>query len=256
MTDFEVTRQELVLDAQNTTTGWYDVHYNDSTIEMSIQPKNNANTIYEAGHKPRNLFNGLTADLVKEHDRVIDKQGVLYEVLTVEPFCKGSTVEYFTTELEQVNEDLAAASYTASSSDDSMHRTLSFLNTYLLAANLPNFITAYSYPKYGLSRVFIDKAIDIVFSFSKPTTKALYQADRSIYAYEDDVPIVVSAIDKNVAAEILLWQAETELRRIWQTYAFGSLRIMNTNRDKTTYQGALTLRSAEFTFTYRRDTSV
>jgi hypothetical protein len=223
---------------------------------MSIQPKNNANTIYEAGHKPRNLFNGLTADLVKEHDRVLDKQGVLYEVLTVEPFNNGSVVEYFTTELEQVNEDLAAASYTASTKTDSMYKTLNYLNAYLASASLPNFITAYSYPKYGLSRVFVDKAIDIVFSFSKPTSKALYQADRTIYGYEEEVPIIVSAIDKDVAAEILLWQAETELRRICETQAFGSLRLMNTSRDKTTYQGALTLRSAEFIITYRKDTTV
>jgi hypothetical protein len=258
-TDLAVTRQDLVLDLQDTATGFFNVHYNSTPINMIIQPKSTS-TAYnlEAGRYTQYSLTGVTANTIREGDRVTDKYGNCNYVVAVEPFTVGNVFGYYTCQLEKIEPYVVLGnSYTASAVDDSISRTKVWLDTYLTAANLPSYITTYSFPiNYPLIRVFYDKAIDVVFSFSKPVSTAIYQGDKTIYGYEENVPIVISAIDKgSVSGKTLLWQAETEIRRLCQTQAFGSLRLMNNNRDKTTRQGVFTLHSAEFTLTYRRTTT-
>jgi hypothetical protein len=251
----EVTRNELVLDAQNATSGWFDYHYNDSIIDMAIQPKGTAvNGNLEAGKYIKYDLVGYTAETVKEGDRVTDKLGNVFSVVTVEPFTNGDTVEYYTVSMDKVqNNNLFSFAYTSATLGSAIHQTKIWLDAYLTAANLPAFITAYAFPvAYPLTRVFNDQAIDIIFSFSNPTSTPIYQGDKSIYGYEENVPITISAVDKDVSGVTLIWQAETELRRLCETYPFGSLRLMNNNRDKTTRSGSFVVSSSEFTVIYRR----
>jgi len=147
---------------------------------------------------------------------------------------------------------------------DARYRTKVFLDTYITDANLTDDAAGaltntvmYAYPPYPKELIFSDNysGFSVVFFVDKPTSKARYSSAKSIYAYEESIPVHVHAVDKTgVTAELLLWKAETELRTILQTYPdVTNLRILPTVKDHTVREGSTVFYGFTLTFSYVRN---
>jgi hypothetical protein len=260
--DLTVTRLELVLGAQNSTSGWYEPTYNESTIKMAISSKgNNISFDLPIGKHINYNLTGYTGDVVKEGDKIRSQFQDYYTILTSTPVELGNSFHGFICELElQQNYGLVSSAYTeptytqVATSDNATHRTKLWLDTYLSNVSLPAYITAYSYPTaYNLIRVFKDKAIDLVFSIQKTDSSPLYNGDKTLFGYEENINVTINAIDKDVAASTLIQQAENEITRLCDTHQFGSLRFLKTNRNTTKRYGAFAVYGSEYVLSYRRD---
>lgn len=80
---FNVTRRKLVLGTRDDTTGWYDVSYTESTIEMPVEDRGANALPLPAGTYVRLDALGMTADVVLEGDQIKTDDGRYYEVKTV-----------------------------------------------------------------------------------------------------------------------------------------------------------------------------
>ena len=255
----DATLKVLTLGAQDAVTGLYALSYSaGSTITMNLAPKGQSMIQTALGYHSKYEMSGVTSAIVCEGDRVEDASGVTYEIKQVAyyPTKRSTAFSYAVCALELLpTEGLTSTAYTASTVDDPRYRTKVWLDTYLTAASLPAFITAYDNPKYPITRVFIGKAIDVVYSIGEPVSTAIYQSDKSIYGYEENVPVTICAIDKNVKGTVLNWQAETELRKICEDHPFGvnSIRVAGVRRGKTERVGSFVVYSTELTLIYRRD---
>lgn len=85
---FLVTRRKLQLGSRDSTTGWYDKAYAESTVDMIVVPRGATNMPLPAGVYVRLDAVGLTADPVDEGDEIKTDAGVYYEV-------KGVKLHYF-----------------------------------------------------------------------------------------------------------------------------------------------------------------
>lgn len=256
----DATLKVLTLGAQDAVTGLYALSYSaGSTITMNLAPKGQSITQTVLGYHNKYEMSGVTSAIVYEGDRVVDASGNTYEIKQVSyyPTKRSTAFSYAVCALELLPlEGLVSTAYAASTVDDPRYRTKVWLDTYLTATNLPAFITAYAFPpRYPITRVFKDKAIDVVFSIGEPVSKPTYQPDKSIYGYEENIPITICAIDKDVKGTVLKWQAEAELRKICEDHPFGSLRMLDSRRDKTEYIGSFVVYSTELIITYRRTTA-
>ena len=82
--DPEVTRRKLVLGSQNATTGWYDVTYVESTIEMLIYDRSTTTISLPVGAYVRLDALGCCADPVDVGDEIKTKDGRYYEVKAIQ----------------------------------------------------------------------------------------------------------------------------------------------------------------------------
>jgi len=154
--------------------------------------------------------------------------------------------------------------------DDPRYRTRDFLEgwtnpaTALNNANLTkdddstpvSFITAFGSPDYPLTKVFLTKGVDLIFSVGDVTSTPLVGYDKKAYGYDESVPVTVSAIDKaGITGEKLRWKAEAELRRIVEEYPTGSERGLETSTPAEKKLGSTVLYQQTFTLNYRRDKS-
>jgi len=149
--------------------------------------------------------------------------------------------------------------------DDARYRTKVWLDTYLLAANLTDddgdevkYITVFGEPDYPVSKVFTyPKYIDLIFSASDPVSSVVFNADKTVDYYEENVPITISCVDKpSITATKLKWKGEAELRRIIEVQGVSlNLRIMDSKRDITQRLGPVILYQTEVMLIYRRDTT-
>jgi hypothetical protein len=96
--------------------------------------------------------------------------------------------------------------------------------------------------------------VDLVYSLGEHTSDSLIDSDHYSIGYKEHVPITILCIDKdNIEGTKLMHQAETELRRVTETYPLGSLRALGTRRPQTKRLGSTTLYSAEYMMEYQRD---
>ena len=148
---------------------------------------------------------------------------------------------------------------------DARYNTKYWLTTNYIANNVHlddgvthavNHIT-FSDAPYPLRRVFFDpKNNDVVIAVAPATSTPLIQADKSIYGYEEEVPITIYTVDKDGLTGVNVRQkAEAELRRVAENYPIGtgSLRELTKTRAKETVYAGWTLYSAEYTLRYTRD---
>jgi hypothetical protein len=82
--DFDVTRRRLFIEgSQDSTTGWFESTYFDTTIEMPILPRSASNIAAVVGAYVALDAVGLTADVVNVGDQIKTGDGKYYEVKTV-----------------------------------------------------------------------------------------------------------------------------------------------------------------------------
>jgi len=200
---------------------------------------------------------GVTADSVDEGDEVKTESDVYYQVETVKEHFLGDSFFFRECDLTlSPFKNLNGGTYSASSVEDARYRTKVYLETYLDDDALPDYIIAYGKPDYPMTRVFKDKNVDLVFALGKPESEPVLDFDRYPIGYEEFVPIGIYCVDKdNIDGEKLVWQAETELRRVTETYSLGSLRQLTRVRDTTQRLGSTILYGVEYLLRYKRGVS-
>lgn len=143
--------------------------------------------------------------------------------------------------------------------------TKTWLDAYLTAGNMTEdngvtnatFITAYDLPDYPLSRVFIEKAVDIAFSIGQSAATVIMDSDHYPIGYRESVPITIYILDKTGITGIkLMAKVEAELRRIAETYPTslpGSLRRVSKTTPKSVLVGGTYFWVIEYALDYKRD---
>ena len=115
------------------------------------------------------------------------------------------------------------------------------------------FMVAYSKPKYNIYRVFIDNAIDLIYSISEPTSSPLRESNLTTWGYKERVPITLFCIDKpGITATKCKTKAEQELRLVCQEYPYGSVRLLDERVDNDTDLGGYILYSTTWFLGYKR----
>jgi hypothetical protein len=151
--------------------------------------------------------------------------------------------------------------------DTAQTRTKVWIDTYWTASNitkdngsdLATIITAFDFPDYPLTRVFIDKDVDGIVSIGQSNGMEIADSDHYTIGYEERVPITFATCDKaGVTGIKLLAKLEAELRRIQETYPIvvgtgASLRRTTGDVPKTQRIGSFYLFSSEYTLNYKRD---
>ncbi|MFA5365194.1 MAG: hypothetical protein WC325_08455 [Candidatus Bathyarchaeia archaeon] len=263
-----VTLRTLSLGTQDTVTGHYSKSYATTAIRMILLPKGASKIINGVGFYGKYDVTGFSADALHEGDQIIDAFGNYFSVELCEAFDWLNSRLYYTSSLVKLNyhadEPATSGTWhldTDSLNDDPRYRIKVWLDTYLLAANLTkndgatecSFITCFSGADYPLTTVFDTKTVDLVYTVNDPESTPFYNGDKSIYGYEEKVPVEITTIDKSgISGKNLRWKAECELRRLCETYAFSSLRVMEKRRENTVRAGALIFYSVIFDVTYRR----
>ena len=148
---------------------------------------------------------------------------------------------------------------------DARSRTKIYLEAKITDVNLTkdddttelSYIVAFGKPSYPLTRVFTDKDVDLIFSVEEPVSTPLIQYDMTIWGYKEKIPITVYCIDKSdVTGELIKWKAKRELRLVFESYPFGSVRHTIDEVDNDQVIGGTTVYSCTFTLNYRRNKTV
>jgi hypothetical protein len=254
--NLQVTRQKLTLGTRDSVTGWYTKSFVDTTVEMIIIAKGSTNSLLPPGTYVRTDALGLTTDGFLEGDQIL-ADNTYYEVKATREHTVGDSFYYRECDLTLLPlENLTGATYTESTVEDARYRNKVYLETWLSSTALPNYIVAYGEPDYPLIRVFKEKGVDLVYSLGEHTSDTVIDSDHYPFGYKEHVPITTLCINKiNIAGTKLMHQAETELRRVAETYPLGSLRALGARRPQTKRLGSLTLYSAEYMMEYQRDST-
>ena len=257
--DFSVTRRALSLGDLDSVTGWYAKTFAETTIEMIIRPKGSSFNVLGMGFYARHTLTGFTQDAVVEGDEVKDSGNVYYEIKMAQEHYFGNSFFYRECELSKlpIHYDMPTTYGTAPTVQDPRQRSKTWLDTYLIAANLTKddnatpaqYITCWADPPYPIIKVLETKGIDLVFSVATPTSEALPVR----VGYIETVPISVFATDKTgISGNKLRWKAEAELRRLAETYSTGSLRTWERMSNNEQVLGSLTLYSVTYNLRYKR----
>lgn len=87
----EVTRRKLILTSQDSTTGWYEKTWVESTSDGILIPKSATNLTLPTGTYVRLDYLYLTADPFEEGDEIRDANNNYYEVKAVKPYYIGNS---------------------------------------------------------------------------------------------------------------------------------------------------------------------
>jgi hypothetical protein len=250
-----LTWQLFSLGDQDDVTGWYEKEYHEQTIRMVLVQREAQAQALQMGYWVSLDALGLTCEHVGVYDLLVDKLGRTWEVKTVKPQILGNIIKFYVCDLKELPlEGLTGSTYTESTVEDARYRTKVYLEQYLNTAALPEFIVAYGFPDYPLLPVFNVKNVDLVFSIGEPESKPLIGSNQKVYGYEEHMPIIPCCIDKsNIDGVKLLHQARTELRRVCETYPYGSLREPTSEEPETEQLGSTTLYKLRFMLDYTRD---
>jgi hypothetical protein len=149
----------------------------------------------------------------------------------------------------------------SSSLNDPRERTLAWLNSHFTIANVTDdngnsthglfTLEGFDFP---VEMLFIDLMADYVVSIGDPEMQPIRNADRSIDSYHEVIPITVSLVDKaDLTAVKVKWLVEREIRRVAETYVFGSVRQVNSRLDNTRLLGTERLHSFTYQLSYVRE---
>jgi hypothetical protein len=247
---FDVTRHKLVLGTRDSTTGWYDISYTESTIEAIIQDRGATTRYLPAGLYVKTDALMMTADPVLEGDKIEQSATRFYEVETVAEVMFLDSFVRRDCDLTLLPLHGLFYSTTAPTVKDARYNTKDYWETYLDSDNLQShsYIVCYSDPPYPLVRVFKDKNVAIIFAVSQPTTEEEVGHDLTPVGYEEHVPTHVLTLDTE-----LQWLAEAELRRIIEEHPLGSIRTLERKSTVTHNFGSTQIFDTTFTLNYWRD---
>lgn len=148
---------------------------------------------------------------------------------------------------------------------DARQRTRTWLDAYLDQSNVLKddgvsqaiFKTMWAFPDYPLKMEFkAPSVICGIYAVGEPESKALIGHDREAYAYVEEVPIFICAMNKaGATATLVKSQMRIELRRICQEYPTGSIRHLDFVRSEDERFGGETLYKDRLSLRYKRDTS-
>jgi len=261
---FLVTKRELVLGAADTVTGWYAKSYTETVDydKMVIVPKGTSLAQFGIGSYAKYATTGITCAPYSEGDEVLTN-GRYYNVATVEPVTLGNSHMWYVCELHEMemHGDQPATYGTSATVEDPRHRTKDFLDTYILPANLTedngttlaSFIVCWADPDYPMTKLFVNKSLDVIFTVSEPKSEPILQYDKTPSGFTEHMPVKVFTIDKTTITGVnLQWKATQELRRIVTAQPYGSLRTVGNQQPQTKLLGSTTLYSTEFIMDYRR----
>ena len=136
-----------------------------------------------------------------------------------------------------------------------------YLTTYYTAGNVlkdddatpASVINCYSNANYPLRIVFDTKGVDGIYTVGTPESTPHVTSTGYIYAYTETVPIEIYTIDKTgITGTILRWRMENELRRIVETYPYGSYRTLQRMSENEKDMGGWKLYSVRYMLTYKR----
>src|SRR5271157_196533 len=148
--------------------------------------------------------------------------------------------------------------------DSAQNRTKVWIDTYWSGTPITKddnttpatMISAFDWPDYPLTRVFIDKAINGIISIGQASSAVLNDADHSPIGDDEHVPITLVTVDASgVTGVKLLEKMEAQLRLIAEQHpiANSSLRRETNTSPKTQRIGSFFLWSVEYSLNYRRD---
>ena len=148
----------------------------------------------------------------------------------------------------------------SSTQSDPKERSLTWLETYFTTANVTDDATnstrglfMYEDAEFPLEAVFIDLARDYTVTVGEPDLTPIYNADKTTDSYRETVPLTVIIFNRaGVTAEKVKWKIERELRRIAETYMFGSVRAIKSRKDNSKILGGERMFSFIYELTYTR----
>lgn len=149
----------------------------------------------------------------------------------------------------------------SSSLNDPRERTLTWLETYFTTANVTDdndnstqSLFMFEEADFPLELIFLDLAKDYVVTVGDSDLEALRNADKTVHSYREHIPITVCVFDRaDLTATKVKWKIERELRRIAETYIFGSVRLVSSRQPKTVFLGVDRLHSFTYELSYVRD---
>lgn len=154
----------------------------------------------------------------------------------------------------------------SATAQDSKQRCKVYLETYLTDANLTkdddstefDFSVMYDNLAYSPIREFLPyDDYCVMFLLGDPDSQPEMGHNKVPVAYDEMQPITISCIDREGAtAAKTKWKAERDLRRILESYPYGSVRSMNKRRDATVKFGGTTIYQTVFDLRYRRSSEV
>jgi hypothetical protein len=117
-----------------------------------------------------------------------------------------------------------------------------------------NVIVAFDNPNYPISRVFIDKGVKLIASVGQSESQSIVDSDHYPVGYDEKVPVTLAAMDQaGVTAILMLEKGEAELRRVAETYPFGSLRRITGSKPETEWHGGFYIFKVQYVFSYKRN---
>jgi len=242
----EVTRRRLILHAtRDSTTGWYDKDYVESTIDMVIAGRAQSHLVTRLGTYMRGDYAGFTCDPVLLGDEVKKGMSTFYEVKTVEEvYDTGGHFLFRKCDLTLLPMHDLSYSDTTPTVADARSNTKDYWEAYLSISNLNrhSYIVCYSGADYPLAKVFETKGIHIAFTIDQGTAESLMGVRR-----REHVPTHVITLDTE-----LQWLGEEELRRIVDEHPEGSLRTLTRTRPLNEILGSPILYDTEFMLNYTR----
>jgi hypothetical protein len=144
---------------------------------------------------------------------------------------------------------------------DPRERTLTWLETYFTTANVTDDnsnttlgLMMYEESEFPVELVFIDLYRDYVITVGDSDLEPLRNADKTVHSYRENVPLTVSLFDRgDLTGTKVKWKIEAELRRIAETYLFGSVRLVTARQPKTQFLGNERMHSFTYELSYVRD---
>lgn len=272
MADASVTYYNLSLGSQDPTTGWPIPTYTElGDVEGSIQPRGFTffmpNLGASVARYPQTLF---TADVISGRgDIVKDKFGDYYVITAFDRYAWFNQFGYYQAGVER--RDFPAPTTSSgtwhldseSLKTDPRYRHKTWLDTYLAAGNMKldngstnaDIKTMFSDIPYfcPAEQLVITKDYDGVMSIDKRSGKQLTTYNHYPYAFEETVPITLSAVDKTgLTATNLLEQMEQEIRHVCTDHPLGSIRSIDGTEYKSTDIGGTRLWETTVTIRYKR----
>ncbi len=250
-----VTHRSLILTKPvDTTTGWYQKRWVNEQANMLIIDRSVNKMALTLGAYVKLDAVGASQDVFEVGDQVCTEDGELFEVKAFRARHDGrdfSHYEYDLTYLPLAN--LHNLSYSAPTAEDARYRQKVYLETHLSRTKVPHYHLCYANPDYPIVPLFQQKGHRFIFLLHEPESQPLLSSTHSSYGYDEKINVEVATTDTETASgTVLQHQAETELRRILETYPSGSSRTFDAQTAKPQLLGSTTLYSLKVSMRYKR----